>query len=187
MWNKEVIKQDLKKTMSTYRYQHSLRTMEIALSLAEKYHCDKTKIAVVALVHDIAKEFSDEENKQIIIKYQLPKELLASENKKFLHAHIGACFAKEKYHLDEEMTQAIKYHPTGREGMTTFEKIIYLADKIEPGKKYPLIKVERKLAYQNLDQAVVFCLETKINKLKSENKPVYQETLQTLQSLKSLN
>ena len=78
---------------------------------------------------------------------------------------------------------AIRYHTTGYPSMDLLAKIVYLADKIEVGKSYPLIEEERRLAYIDIDKALIFCLENQIRKLKKENKTVNKLALDTLESL----
>ena len=83
------------------------------------------------------------------------------------------------------MFNAVYYHTAGRPGMSKLEKIVYLADKIEPGKNYEGIESERKLAYQDLDQAVILCLKTKIAKLTKEEKFIHPNTIDTLNYLEA--
>ena len=116
-----------------------------------------------------------------VITFQ--KEVLSKENSKFLHGIIGAIIAKETYHFTDDMFNAVYYHTAGHPEMSKLEKIVYLADKIEPGKNYEGIEEERKLAYQDLDQAVILCLKTKIAKLTKEGKKIHQNTIDTLNYL----
>ena len=125
-----------------------------------------------------------EENEQIIKEHNLDENLLDPKNKKFIHGIVGAILVREKYHFNKDMVNAIYYHTTGRPNMSDLEKIVYLADKIEPGKNYQGIEEERHLAYQDLDKAVILCLETKIKKLTSEGKPIHQDTIKTLNYFK---
>ena len=179
MWQIERIKRDLEQTLSEQRYFHSLRTAEVAKNLAKHYGYQEEKAYVTALVHDIAKEYSEEQMQRAIQKYHLKESLMLKENKKFAHGFIGAEIAREKYQFNKEMYQAIAYHTTGRKDMGLLEKIVTLADKIEPGKNYMKIEEERVLAFKSLEKALLFCLENKIEKLKRKKESIHPQTLET--------
>ncbi len=182
MWSIEKIKKDLKENLSEYRYLHSLRTMEEAVHLAEHYGYDVKEAALSALAHDRAKELSDMQEKQIIHKYHL--ETLKGECPRIKHAYLGAVLAKEKYGFTDVMADAIASHSTGKKNMNVLEKIVFLADKIEPGKNYPGIEEERKLAYIDLDRALICCLENQILKLEQEHKRINEASIEALNDLK---
>ena len=177
------IKEEIKNKLSTYRYQHSINVMEEAVKLARYYGVDEDKCKICALTHDMAKEFSEEENKRFIEKYELPEDILLKENKNLLHGYIAAIIVKEKYGFTDDMVKAIKYHSTGYVGMDMLAKIIYLADKIEKGKNYPGIEEERYYAYKDIDKAIVICLCNQIKKLVKEDKKVNLLAYTTLGSL----
>lgn len=183
MWNIEEIKKDIRSNLSDYRYNHSLRVMEEAERLAKHYHADIEKCKVCGLTHDMCKEFTREENEKIIEKYNLPKELLNSENKNLAHGFIASILASEKYNFTSDMILAIRYHSTGYPNMDILAKIIYLADKIEKGKDYPLIEEERYLAYKNIDKAIILCLNNQIKHLKEKNRVINKMGYKTLKFL----
>ena len=130
MYSIEKIKTDLKDRVSEYRYEHSLMVADEAKNLAKKYNLDEDKAYVAGLVHDIAKEFTNEENTLLVNKYNLSKDLLLESNHKIIHADVGAVYVKEKYGFDDEICMAVRYHTIGNPNMSTFDKIIYIADKI---------------------------------------------------------
>ena len=179
----ERIKNDLKNTLSEYRYNHSLRVAEESQKLAKHYNIDEQKAYLAGLVHDIAKEYSDEKNRQIIDKYNLSKDLLKVENKKNLHADIGSIIAKKNYNLSNEICNAIKYHTFGDVNMNLLDIIVFVADKIEPGKNYEGIEEERKMAYINIKKSMIICIENKIKKLNKENKYISPKTMEVLKFL----
>ena len=129
------IKKDLKRNLSHDRYCHSIRVAEEALALAKVYGCDLENAYLAGLVHDIAKEFNEEENLYWIDKYHLSKGLLDSKFKKIRHAFIGSVVVKELYGLSDEIVQAVCYHTVGNLKMNLLDKIVFVADKIESGKK----------------------------------------------------
>ncbi len=184
MKNQEKIKNDLKTMLSEYRYLHSLRVADVAMELARIYSYDQNKAYIAGLVHDIAKEFTLEENKEVILKYHLSSNLLRDDYQKQLHADIGAVLAREKYHLDEEVCHAIFCHTMGDIPMNKLDKILFVADKIEPMKDYDGIDKVRELAYVNLNQAVILCMECQINKIVSKNIKLHPKIIEVLNYLK---
>ncbi len=183
MYNVEKIKRDLKDNLSEFRYEHSIMVAEEAKKLAEHYNLDEEKSYVTGLVHDIAKEFNDEQNKEWVDKYQLSEKLLLPEFANIIHADIGAVVAKEWYGLDEEICEAIKYHTIGDISMTKFDKIIFLADKIARKNASPFIEKIRKLTYENLDEALKQFLIGQKEKIEKLGGNFHPNTLELLKLL----
>ena len=179
----EKIKKDLKELLSDYRYEHSLRVGETAKELAHIYQIDEEKAYLAGIIHDIAKEFTKEEN--IKIMERNGKHLDINSTPRINHALVGAVYAKEKYHLDEDIIHAISSHAIGDIPMSTLDKIVFIADKIEPGKNYPKIEEERQLAKKNLDKAIILCIENNHQKLRKENKKVAPKSIEVLNNLKN--
>ncbi len=122
----------LKENLNEERYSHSLGTASCAKELAEKYKLDIEKAYVAGLLHDCAKCFSKEKLKEIIDE-NLSVEACEMLNYKTLHAPVSAYVAEKDFGVkDEEILSAIRWHTLGKINMTDFEKIIFLADKIEP-------------------------------------------------------
>ena len=124
-------KEWLKANLNTERYEHSLGTAECAQILAKKFGLDETKANLCGLIHDCAKCFPNEELKSVICNYEglCDGEL---NNPKTYHAPAGAILAKKEFGItDEEILSAIRWHTLGKADMTDFEKIIFLADKME--------------------------------------------------------
>ena len=174
----ENLKQILQQNLSVYRYQHSIHTMEEALQLAKRYHYKEEIAAKTALMHDVAKELSEEEITTWLQHHQNFKTIPA----KVLHGYIGAEIVKD-YQFTKEMQEAIKYHSTGRKKMTTLDKIVFLADKIEKGKTYPGIEQERQMAKIDLDKAVILCMQNQIKHLQQEKKEIDPKVFQALEDL----
>lgn len=158
MENIEKIKEDLKQILSEKRYVHSIGAMEKAIELAKIYGEDEEKSALTALTHDIAKEMTIEE----YYKYAEENNIKLSKDDKMctsvLHGIIGADIVKKKYGFTDEMCRAIYYHTTGITNMTTFEKIIFLADKVEertrPKDKADVIR--NIIKEKGLDEAILW-------------------------------
>lgn len=187
MYEVEKIKEDLRCMLSKRRYNHSLNVASVAKELASIYNVDEEKAYVAGLTHDIAKEFSDEENKYYLNSYHLDEYLLSDEYKKILHAYIGAKYVKDKYNLDDDICDAINVHTIASPDMDMLAKILFVADKIEPNKDYIGIEDERRLAYINIDESLKLCLENNIKSLAFKGKQPHKNTIDTLNLLKKLD
>lgn len=136
------IEQILKRELSKERYLHTLGVRDCAVELAKRYNLDVKKAELAGLLHDCAKCKTNDELKEIIDKFLDDVDKNELKNYKTLHAPVGAYYAKEKFNIeDNEILSAIRWHTLGRVNMTAFEKIIFLADKIE--------KNTRDLNYRN--------------------------------------
>ena len=127
----EIVKEDMKRTLSEKRYLHSISTMEKARELALEYNQDATVTMLTALAHDIAKEMSKEEQYEYAKQNNIELDEFDKLQTTMIHGKIGAHITAEKYGFTKEMQDAIVYHTTGRAGMTTLDKIVFLADKAE--------------------------------------------------------
>lgn len=181
----EKIEEDVKKTLSEFRYNHSLMVANEAKNLAKHYNYDEEKAYLTGMTHDIAKEFTDKENQKIIEKYHLSQSLRDEKLKEIIHADIGAIVAKERYNVDEEISNAIKFHTIGNINMSLLDKIIFVADKIAREKKSPMIEEASKVAYQDLDRAVLIILESQKQKLENKGKYMHKESEKLMMKLKN--
>lgn len=150
------IKEYLEKQLSEKRYRHSLGVADEAVKLAEKYEADKFKAYVAGLTHDVAKEIENSEAKKLLKEYGVSIDLVSENTHKLLHGPLGACMAQDKFSIDDiEILDAIKYHTTGKANMSLLTKIIYIADYIEPNRDFEDVDKLRKLAYEDLDAAIL--------------------------------
>lgn len=179
------IKEDLKNTLSERRYIHSLGVMEMAVELAKIYNVDEKKAELAGLLHDNAKEMTAEE----LLKYVADNNIEITEveriNTKILHGKVGADIAKKKYGISREIQEAIEYHTTTNPNMTTLDKIVFVADKIELNRKSDTynIDAERELAKRDLDGAVIFIINSNITSLIAKDKLINEESIQTRNKL----
>jgi predicted HD superfamily hydrolase involved in NAD metabolism len=173
----------VKKQLTEHRYQHTLGVMETAIQLAKQYGADVKKAELAAIFHDYAKFRSKEEMKQIILEQNMPNDLLVY-NTELWHAPVGAYLVKTEVGIqDEDILDAIRYHTSGRANMTLLEKIVYVADYIEPGRIFPGVDEVRELAQQDLDKALIKALQNTIQFLLKKNQPIYPDTIHTYNSL----
>lgn len=132
----EKLYNEVKKRLSEKRFKHSEGVVERAIEYAKIYGVDINTVKLVAISHDIAKELTNEEINEYIQKYNIVLDNIEKMNPNLIHAKIGAYICKNEYNFTEDMSNAIKYHTTGRANMSILEKIIYLADATEENKKY---------------------------------------------------
>lgn len=173
----------VKVQLTDHRYQHTLGVMETAIALAKQYGGDEQKAELAAIFHDYAKFRPKAEMKEIIIEQGFPQNLL-EYNSELWHAPVGAYLTeKEAGIIDPEVLEAIRFHTSGRPGMTLLDKIIYLADYIEPGRHFPGVEEVRNVAKENLDKALIMAVKNTIIFLLKKNQTVYPETFYTYNDL----
>lgn len=173
----------VKEQLTEHRYQHTLGVMETAILLARQYGADEQKAELAAIFHDYAKFRPKDEMRAIIADQGFPQDLLEF-NAELWHAPVGAYLVeKEAGITDGEILAAIRYHTSGRIGMTLLEKIIYLADYIEPGRHFPGVDEVRAMAKENLDQALIKAVQNTILFLLKKNQTVYPDTFYTYNDL----
>lgn len=149
-------------------YRHCLQTAETAVCLAKHYDQDADKAYLTGLVHDYGKRYSKQELNLKADQMGLTLDRITRQQEKLLHAPVGAALLKRELKItDPVVLGAVKYHTTGGIGMSLFEKIIYLADKIEAGRQYPGVEKIRKLAYVKLDQALLVVVDNAISSVLS--------------------
>jgi predicted HD superfamily hydrolase involved in NAD metabolism len=170
----EQIRVELKSKMKASRYLHSIGVEEVSHDLALIYNYDSDKAVLAGILHDCAKFLTDEELLMECKKYQLPVTEIEGRCPFLLHAKVGAAFAQYIYGVeDKDILNAITYHTTGRPAMSLLEKIVFLADYIEPGRKpLPRIQKIREAAYMNLDLAVYMTLDNVLKYLMNTNREV---------------
>lgn len=161
MYNIDEIKEKLIEDIGEKRYKHSLRVSELSKDLAEKYDVDRDKAFLAGLIHDCAKYNEEAYVRKLNIDISSYK--ISSIKDPVLHSFLGAEVAKKVYNIfDKDILGAIKYHTTGKAAMTKLEKIIFIADAIEPNRNFEGIDKIRKLANNDLDMAMLALLDSNI-------------------------
>lgn len=176
----ETITQKLKNELDDKRYLHSVNVMNTSVELAALYGADPEKARLAGILHDCGKNYRGERAKEYIRKAGYPADEIEMVQTKLLHGIIGERLAKEEYGVsDPEILSAIRWHTTGKAGMTTLEKIIYVADYIEPLRSFEGIEEMRKAAYENLDRCVVLCADSTIRYVLSNGALLHEKTVET--------
>ena len=151
-----------------------------AVRLAERWGCDPEKAAEAAILHDCTKKVDLPGQLALCAAYGLDADPVERESDKLLHAKTGAAFARSEYGCDDDVTEAIRWHTTGRPDMTLLEKIVYIADYIEPNRDFDGVDRLRALAYEDLDRALLMGLEMSLEDIRARGNPVHEATLSAL-------
>ncbi|QUH31641.1 bis(5'-nucleosyl)-tetraphosphatase (symmetrical) YqeK [Vallitalea guaymasensis] len=182
------IRNHLLKQLSENRYEHTLGVEKTAVSLAKLYNVDIEKARVAALLHDCAKNLSDDKKLELCEKYNIEVTEEQKKNLDLIHAEIGSVMAKYEYEIDDEdILNAITYHTTGKPNMSNLEKIIYVSDYIEPGRtKAPNLDEIRRVVMKDLDKALYMILSDTINYLKTSKKYIVPTTMEAYEYYKNI-
>ncbi|HEL9626820.1 TPA: bis(5'-nucleosyl)-tetraphosphatase (symmetrical) YqeK [Streptococcus suis] len=178
-FDRQALLEKIRVAMKPARFQHVLGVEQAALVLADQYGCDPKKASLAALLHDYAKEVEDQVFLDLIAKYDLDKDLLNWDNN-IWHGVVGAYKIAEDFGLgDEEIFQAIQRHTVGAGQMTLLDKVLYVADYIEPNRDFPGVDEARRIAKESLDKAVAYETAQTISYLAKKGIPIYPQTLET--------
>lgn len=182
------IKKYLKKKLDPFRYEHTLGVAYTCQALAMRYEYDLRKAELAGLLHDCAKRYDNETMLSKCLKRDIPMSDGELRDPSLLHAKLGAWYAKEKFGVeDEEILTAIACHTTGKTGMTLLDKILYVADYIEPNRyKAPELPKMRKLAFTDLDQACLSIMESILKYLETTNCPIDTTTAEACEDMRRI-
>lgn len=170
------IKDYIEKNLNEKRRAHVYGVVETAIKLAEKYGCDPGKAETAALFHDMFRSTPVEVLNMYVRQLHLDPVYL--DNANLAHGPIAAVIMKRDYDIyDEDILNAVRYHTTGRAGMSVLEKVIYLADAIEPGRNYPTVDDLRKTAETSLDQACLDSMERSIKYIRERKLFLHEDTI----------
>lgn len=161
------LRRAMEKIQDGKRFEHTLGVEYTAAALAMRYDCDVRKAQIAGLLHDCAKCLTDEKRLSICRKHNIPITTVEKKNPFLLHAKVGAYLARNKYGIkNQDILNAICNHTTGRQNMSILEKIVFIADYIEPGRTHaPNLAEIRKLAFVDLDKAFLRILEDTLDYL----------------------
>ena len=170
--------------MKAKRIPHVQGTEETAAALAERWGADRAMARRAAILHDCTKHWSLTEHLTLCEAYQIPLTELERGSEKLLHAKTAAALAEHRFGEVPEVCAAIACHTTGKPDMETLDKVLYLADYIEPHRSFPGVEELRRLCWENLDQALRAGIETTIRELTEKGAPIHEHTSMTLRQLK---
>ena len=166
----------LQKNLKESRYQHTLNVAQLAVKMAEREGVSREKAEIASLLHDMARNLPVDEMNRMAGELGLPDRY--RDNPNLVHSKLAADMAKREFGIeDEDMLNAILYHTTGRPGMSTLEKIVFLADAIEPGRKSPGVQEIRKMAETDINKACLKSLTGKVNFIKDKGVFIDPDTL----------
>lgn len=163
--------------MKAKRVPHVMGVEEEAVRLAKHWGADPELARHAGILHDCTKYLELDEQLELCDKYGVELDALERQAVKLLHSKTGACIAREVFGEPDEVYEAIFWHTTAKENMTTLEKIIYMADYIEPNRDFDGVDRLRALAYEDLDKALLLGVETTIQEMEERHLPIHNKTL----------
>lgn len=179
------IYENLEKEIGTLRYNHSLGVMNTSIKLARYYNANEKKAALAGLLHDCAKFDAQKDLLKMADEFGIILDNVMRNNVELIHGPLGAEIAKREYNiLDKEVLDAISYHTTGKENMSLLEKIIFIADYIEPSRKFKGVEKIRELAFQNLNLSLIIAMDNTIKFLVDGGKLIHLDTVRARNHLK---
>lgn len=173
----EEMRKGILSRLKGYRYPHSLGVERAAKWLAQQYGGDVEKAAVAGILHDITKHLSPQEQLNLCEKYGIIPCVVEKSEPKMLHGKTAAAIARAEYGMPEDVCDAIACHTTGKYGMTTLDKILYLADYIEETRDFPGVDKARELARVSLDRALLYCYDQTLIELVTRGKLIHSDTI----------
>ena len=160
------------------RMPHVLGTEQEAIRLARRYGADETDARIAALLHDCTKKLDMEQQLALCRRYDIRLDELEQHALKLLHAKTGAAVARDIFGVKDAVYEAIRWHTTGKPDMTLLEKVIYLADYIEPNRDFPGVDELRRAVYDDLDKGLLMGLSDTIDEMERMGNPVHHDTLE---------
>lgn len=174
----------LKEDIGIKRFEHSLRVMETSVELAKRYSISSKKAAVAGLLHDCGKLKGERNLLNISHDFGIILDSMTKNNNELIHSVLGAVIAEMKYGIkDEDILSAIRFHTTGRENMSLLEKIVYMADMIEPGRSFEGVDNIRELALEDLDKALIFSIDNTLKFVIEKKKLIHLDSIKARNQL----
>lgn len=182
------LREELKSMLKPSRFEHSLGVSYTAAALAMKYGENIGKAQLAGLLHDCAKNYDDETLIALCDEHGVVLSEEERNSPKVIHAIYGEYLLETRFQLrDADVLKAVRYHTTGRSGMSLLEKIVFTADFIEPTRKeFPGLREIRTLAFQDLDCCVAEILISTILYLRSRNAHIVSDTMDAYAYFSSL-
>ena len=162
------------------RVAHVLGCRDTAIAMARHWGADEVDAARAGLLHDITKALDGPRQLTLAGEYGIILNAFQQKNPKTLHALTGSLVAEHLFGENDAVVQAIRHHTTGKADMNLLEKIIYVADYMEPNRDFPGVEQLRELAFSNLDAAVKLGLTMTLNLLNQQGSEISPESREAL-------
>jgi len=180
----EWLRQRAYSMLNPARIPHVAACEEAAVSLAERWGVDRNDAREAAILHDITKKFDLKDHLKVLEKHGFSSDTLGHAGEKLLHPKSGAVLAGEMFGASDTVVNAIRWHTTGKAGMSALEKVIYLADYIESTRDFPGVEELRRLAYVDLNDAMVMGLELTVSDVSARGITPDKATIDAIDDLK---
>ena len=167
------------------RMPHVLGTEQEAVRLAKQYGADVTKAQIAALLHDCTKKLNRDEQLALCAHYGIVPDPLERQTLKLLHAKTGAAVARDLIGVDDDIYNAIYWHTTGKADMTVLEKVIYMADYVEPNRVFDGVDDLRDAVHTDLDMGLLMGLQDSIEEMTERGNPVHYRTVEAKEYLEN--
>lgn len=177
--NLEEIREIVKEKLSEKRYNHSICVMKRCAEIAAMYEIDIETMQKIGIAHDVAKEMEPQEKLKYVRDNNIEIDEIEKENTTLLHAKIGADIAIKYFGFNNEMGQAIAAHTTGIPDMNIFSKILFVADRTSEDRDFEDIDKLNRILDINLDEAVLYVLDNKIEIQLKKRKTMHVNTIIT--------
>lgn len=182
--NLENIKEKLEASLSPKRFNHSINVMNTAVLLAKRFGEDEDKARIAGLLHDCARDIRGPRMYDMCKAYNIELDYLRAAQPELIHGELGVYVVKEQYNIqDKQVLSAILWHTTGCEKMTSLDKIIFLADYIEPARSFNGVEEARRLAYEDLNRAMLYALDRTIKYVMMREVFIHPDTLKARNSI----
>lgn len=164
--------------MGDYRYTHSLNVAQEAVVLAKLYGCDENKAYIAGILHDVTKEIPKDEQLQIIRDGGIILDSVQQNAPKLWHSISGSVYVQTRLGIsDSDIINAIRYHTTGRAGMSLLEKIIYTADYTSAERSYNGADIMREKSRKSLEEAMIFSCQFTLQNLSSKEAAIHPDQI----------
>lgn len=168
----------VKKSLSTKRFEHTLAVIKLSEELASKYETDIEKAKIAATVHDITKEQNNDVQLQMIKKSDIIIDTVHLDNKNLYHALTAFLYARDNLGIiDVDILNAVRFHTTGRAGMSMLEKIIYVADACSYDRTYNEADRLRKLSFEDIDKCIIEIIEFTVSDIIKKRRIISNDTI----------
>lgn len=173
----EEIKYILKGRLTFERYRHSLGVMSTASLLAARFGADQKKAELAGLVHDCARDIPNDIQLKMADEFGILLDEIEKLEPELIHGPLGAAIACKEFDIDDEVYRAIAIHSTGDACMTLLDKVVFLADYVEPGRCFPGVEAIREKSIRDLDEAILSAFASTIKHVVEKGRFLHPKTV----------